>query len=72
MSKIEFFRSSQITTDCDQCGGRVDMLKGGVCTRCRRILCFRHLHGSFVRRVIADIGGSSVCVRCRAAGRGDG
>ena len=69
MAKFEFFRSSQITTDCDQCGGRVDMLKGGVCTSCRRILCYAHLHGSWTRRLLADIGGSAVCVRCRAGGR---
>jgi hypothetical protein len=66
MAKFEFFRSSQVTTDCDQCGGRVDMLKGGVCTRCRRILCYAHLHGWWARRLVADLGGSSVCVRCRA------
>ena len=54
MTKFEFFRSSQITTDCDQCSGRVDLLKGGVCIRCRRILCYRHLHGSWVRRLIAE------------------
>ena len=68
MPKLEFFRSSQITTDCDQCGGRADMLKGGVCTECRRILCYAHLHGSWTRRLLADISGRSVCVRCRATG----
>ena len=68
MPKFEFFRSSQVTTDCDECGGRVDLLKGGACTRCRRILCFTHLHGSRVRRLLADIGGDVVCVRCRAGG----
>jgi hypothetical protein len=64
--KFEFFRSSQITTDCDRCGGAVDMLKGGVCTQCRRILCYRHLHGSWVRRLLADIGAGTVCADCRA------
>jgi hypothetical protein len=64
--KFELFRSSQITTDCDQCGGRVDMLKGGVCERCRRILCYRDLHGSWTRRLIADLGAGTTCVRCRA------
>lgn len=67
MTKFEIFRSSQISTDCDQCGGRVDMMKGGVCTRCRRILCYTHLHGSLVRRLIADIGGETICPSCRAA-----
>ena len=69
MTKFEFFRSSQITTDCDECGGRVDLVKGGVCTTCRRILCARHLHGSFVRRLLTDLGASITCVRCRQTKR---
>lgn len=68
MSPFEVFRNSQVSTDCDQCKGRVDLIKGGVCTKCRRILCFQHLHGSFVRRLIVDLGASAVCVRCRASG----
>ena len=66
MGKYEIFRSSQVTTDCDQCSGRVDLIKGGVCPRCRRILCYRHLHGSWLRRLIADIGGNGTCVQCRS------
>ena len=66
MAKIEFFSSSQVSTDCDQCHGRVDLIKGGVCVQCRRILCAQHLHGSFVRRLLVDLGASSRCVQCRA------
>jgi hypothetical protein len=66
MAKFEFFRSTDIYTDCDQCGGRVDLIKGGVCVRCRRILCAQHLHGSFVRRLLTDLGAETVCVACRA------
>jgi hypothetical protein len=66
MPKFEFFRSSQVSTDCDQCHGRVDLIKGGVCTNCRRILCYNHLHGSFWRRLVTDLGASTVCVQCRA------
>ena len=66
MAKFEFFRSSQLSTECDQCHGRVDLLKGGVCTRCRRILCYHHLQGSFVRRLLTDLGAKTVCVQCRA------
>jgi hypothetical protein len=66
MAKIQFFRNSQVSTDCDQCHGRVDLIKGGVCVQCRRILCASHLHGSFVRRLLVDLGASSVCVQCRA------
>jgi hypothetical protein len=65
--KFEFFRSSQITTECDECGGPADMLKGGVCTQCRRILCYAHLHGSWARRLLADLGAGTTCVRCRAS-----
>jgi hypothetical protein len=69
MARIELFRSTDVTTDCDQCGGRVDLIKGGVCVRCRRILCYRHLHGSFVRRLLTDLGAETICVACRATRR---
>jgi hypothetical protein len=69
MAKFGIFRDTEMATDCDECGGRVDLLKGGACVRCRRILCFRHLHGSFVRRLATDLGAQMLCVRCRAAGR---
>ena len=69
MRKLEFFRSTEVTTDCDQCDGRVDLITGGVCTRCRRILCARHLHGSFLRRLLTDLGAEILCVECRARGR---
>jgi len=67
MSRFEFFRSTQITTNCDQCDGRVDLIKGGVCTRCRRILCFAHLHGTWFRRLSTDLGAATECVRCRTS-----
>lgn len=66
MQPFRVFQQSGISTDCDRCGGRVDLLKGGVCTRCRRILCYTHLHGSWVRRLLADIRNESICVDCRA------
>ena len=69
MTPFRIFQPSNITTDCDACGGRVDLLKGGVCTQCRRILCYTHLHGSWVRRLIADMRNESVCIDCRAGRR---
>lgn len=69
MAPFEVFRSSQIATDCDRCGGRVDLLKGGVCLRCRRILCYTHLHGSWWRRLVTDLGAETLCVECRARPR---
>jgi hypothetical protein len=47
----------------------VDMLKGGVCTQCRRILCYMHLHGSWARRLLTDLGAETVCVECRSRTR---
>lgn len=67
---FQLFRRSGISTDCDRCGGRVDLLEGGVCTSCRRILCYAHLHGSWWRRLVADVRNESVCADCRARSRG--
>lgn len=67
MAKLQFFRDTEVTTDCDKCAGRVDLIKGGVCVRCRRILCYRHLHGSLWRRLATDLGAETVCVECRVA-----
>jgi len=52
-------------TECEVCARRFDVMKGGVCERCRRILCERHLHGSWARRLVADVSGANVCVDCR-------
>lgn len=71
MTPFRIFQPSIITTDCDRCGGRVDLLKGGVCTSCRRILCYTHLHGSWLRRLVADMRNESVCVECRGSRRPD-
>lgn len=67
MPSLQIFRDSQVSSDCDQCRGRVDLIKGGVCSKCRRILCAQHLHGSFLRRLLVDMGVASICVKCRAA-----
>jgi hypothetical protein len=63
----KFLHETEVKTDCDACGAFFDLVAGGVCEKCRRILCSRHLHGSFVQRVIADIIGRSVCIQCRHA-----
>ena len=70
MEKLTFFRRTTISTDCDACGGRVDMIQGGVCTSCRRILCFRHLHGSWTQRVATELGAKTLCVECRRSPAG--
>jgi hypothetical protein len=55
-----------MSTECDACGRRFDLVKGGACKQCGRILCERHLHGSLVRRLLVDLGAKPVCVQCRS------
>jgi hypothetical protein len=55
-----------MSTECDACGRRFDLVKGGTCVRCRRILCEQHLHGSLVRRLMVDFGAKPLCVQCRS------
>jgi hypothetical protein len=69
MSAFHIFQPSSISTDCDRCGGRVDLVRGGVCTTCRRILCATHLHGSWFRRLVADVKNESICTECRTTRR---
>jgi hypothetical protein len=54
-----------MATECDVCQQRFDLVGGGVCARCKRILCARHLHGSWMRRLAVDFGAPSLCVQCR-------
>jgi len=66
MAKIRYFLPSEFGTECDACNARFDISAGGACVKCRRILCERHLHGSWVRRLRVGLGASPVCVDCRA------
>jgi hypothetical protein len=63
------FRETELKTNCDACGAFFDLLKGGVCDKCRRILCGNHLHGSWTQRLISEVTNRNVCVECRRAGR---
>ena len=61
------FRASNLWTDCEACSLRVNLSRAGACTKCRRVLCHTHLHGSFVRRLLVDVGFADlVCVECRS------
>jgi hypothetical protein len=60
------FLPTEMSTECDACGVRFDLVKGGACQRCRRVLCPLHLHGSWTRRLLVDLGAASVCSQCRA------
>lgn len=68
MLGLRLFRKSMWTIDCDACGARFEPGMGGVCSKCQRILCPQHLHGSWLRRMVVDVGAAAVCVECRAAG----
>lgn len=68
IGRPRFFRETDVKTNCDVCGMFFDLIKGGVCEKCRRILCPTHLHGSFAQRLMADITGKHVCVQCRHGG----
>ena len=68
MRRIRVFLQTEMATECDACGARFDLVAGGVCSRCRRVLCAAHLHGSFVRRLLVDFGAAPTCVDCRAGG----
>lgn len=59
------FRETDVKTNCDDCGVFFDLVQGGVCDSCRRILCYRHLHGSWVQRLKAELTRKSVCLSCR-------
>ncbi len=72
MRKPRFFLASEMGTECEACGGRVDLITGGICVDCRRVLCAAHLHGSRLRRLLADLGAATRCTRCRAEGRARG
>ena len=64
MEKLKFFRRTTLATDCDACGGRVDLVHGGVCDSCRRIVCIRHLYGSWFQRLRTEFGAPTRCVAC--------
>lgn len=61
-------RKSIFKTECDECHRPFAVSTGGVCEKCRRILCNEHLHGSVARRVAIAFGARYVCPRCRSAG----
>lgn len=60
------YKKSIFNTDCDECGRPFSIEGGGVCERCRRILCGKHLHGSIPRRLAIAFGATPICVRCRS------
>jgi hypothetical protein len=68
MDKVRYLRQTDLRLDCDACGAAFDLMTGGTCERCRRILCERHLHGSWLVRMVHEFRRPVTCVRCRAGG----
>jgi hypothetical protein len=66
-NRVRVFAHSEIGTECDACGAHFRITSGGACAKCRRVLCARHLYGSWLRRLAVDLGAPAVCVGCRAA-----
>jgi hypothetical protein len=64
---LRVFMHTEMATECDVCGLRFDLVAGGACVRCRKILCSRHLHGSWLRRLMVDFGSDPICCECRRA-----
>jgi hypothetical protein len=63
---MPLFVKSMFRWDCDECGLRFTPGRGGVCSSCKRSLCFVHLHGSVTRHVMVYFGAPSLCVQCRS------
>jgi len=62
---VRMFQRSGIWTECEECRRSVDLSRAGGCIQCRRVLCNTHLHGSFIRRLLVDLGARPLCQRCR-------
>ena len=62
---LRVFIRTEMATECDACQRRFDLVSGGACVRCKRILCSQHLHGSWIRRLMVDFGAEPICCMCR-------
>lgn len=63
--RIRVFQKPLMAIECDRCGVRFNLIHGGICDRCKRILCREHLHGSWLRVLLVDVGVRPVCIACR-------
>ena len=65
MAMVKMLRPSSMLATCDECRLPFDPVHGGVCSRCRRLLCGKHIYGSIGRRVQSWLGFALVCTVCR-------
>jgi hypothetical protein len=65
MAMLKVLRPSSMLGMCDECRASFDPVHGGVCSRCNRLLCGRHIYGSFFRRLQSFLGTPLICTVCR-------
>ncbi|HEX5582024.1 MAG TPA: hypothetical protein VFX39_10625, partial [Gemmatimonadaceae bacterium] len=63
---MALLQRSRIIATCDECRLPFDPVRGGVCPRCRRLLCGTHYYGSILSRLQGMLGMVPLCPRCRA------
>jgi hypothetical protein len=63
---MAMLKHSSVRPPCDECRRPFDAAFGGICDRCRRLLCPDHLYGSIWQRLRGLLGLRVVCVRCRS------
>ena len=54
-----------IAPRCEECGEAFDVLRGGICQDCGRMLCGTHLHGLVAQFFAVFSRGTPRCGRCR-------
>ena len=65
MAMVKMLRPSSMLAECDECRVPFDPVNGGVCSRCNRLLCGKHIFGSIARRLQSYLGSALVCTACR-------
>ena len=65
MAMVKMLRPSSMLAECDECRVSFDPVNGGVCSRCNRLLCGKHIFGSIARRLQSYLGSPLVCPACR-------
>ena len=65
MAMVKMLRPSSMLAECDECRVTFDPVNGGVCSRCNRLLCGKHIFGSIGRRLQSFLGSPLVCPTCR-------
>lgn len=71
-TRMVLFKPSAQLARCDECRSFFDPVYGGVCVRCKRLLCATHLHGGFLQRLVGRlVPRRTECVQCRTQPAGE-